>query len=370
MFSTEDDFYTILGVDRKDEIEDIRSAYRRLAREYHPDFNPSPEAAVRFKNVAEAYRILSDERLRKQYDTLSALTWGIPFDKIKEKIGDPERISALLKKVGTGLAAAAGLFRKKDPEPGRDMRITESISFLDSFFGTKLTVEYQRKVFCPECKSTGFSQVEPCTTCSSSGRLEAKSFPGIRKKCPKCNGNGWIGIEICENCRGKKQVSIPHQVTIKIPPGASQNQRLRVKGEGEGGRGFGGSGTPGDLMVVLDVLPHPNFKREGSDLHANLDLPLSTLALGGTVEVELPSGSFKIKIPYQSRNGKNLRIAGAGFPDPKAGKSGDCFLALRALPPSTDEENEVFELYDRFLTGHADIMEEDLKNKIKKAFVK
>ena len=364
MTEESDDYYSILAVDVKADFETIRSAYRRCVREYHPDVNDAPQAHERFKRISQAYEVLSDEKKRKQYDTLRAFSFGMPLDQLKKKFSDPAVINAFFKKVATGLATAAGLFRNTKPEPGRDLTVYERISFRESFSGTDVSVDYLQPVACDPCRGTGFSQVEPCGVCSGEGKLQSENFAGLRKRCPRCDGQGWSGIEKCENCQGEGRVSQSRSVTINIPAGVQDGQRIRVRGRGEGGRGHAGSGKAGDLMLVVSVDPEAGFERAGQDLRVAIDIPLKTAAFGGRVERAMPLGAMAFEIPPGTWSGRILRVVGAGFPDARTGNPGDCFLTVAILPGNSEQERNLHDRYIRTVRGKTDALENELAREI------
>ena len=358
----------MLQVEPKADFDTIKSAYRKCVRQYHPDVNASPDADEHFKKISYAYQILSDERKRKQYDTMRAFSFGIPLEKLREKYADPATLNRLMKKVATGLAAAAGLFRGQKPKAGRDLKLTTSISFADSFTGTQVSIDYLQPVACTKCKGTGYSEIEPCRTCSGQGRLQSDSFAGIRKRCPRCVGRGWRGVEACAPCEGSGRVRNDRSVTVKIPAGVHDLQRIRVRERGEGGRGFGGSGKTGDLIVTVSLEPDDRFERSGIDLCANLATPFRTAAMGGRVEIEVPYGRIGIDVPPLTWDGRRLRVIGGGFPDVGRGSPGDSFFKVFIVEPESDVEKDLLARYNQEVRGAQAAPAEELKQELKKVF--
>lgn len=361
-----EDYYSLLQVEPKADLETIRSAYRRIAKKYHPDLNGSPEAAELFKRSSEAYEILSDEKKRKQYDTMKALSFGLPIEKLKEKYLDKAKIRNLMKKVATGLASAAGLFRNKDQKSGRDIKVAREISFFESYTGVEIIIEFKQPISCEECRGTGFSEIEPCLTCSGEGRLKTDALHGIKKKCPKCDGNGWKGQTTCSVCQGTTRTERDKKISLKIPPGINDNQRLRVKSAGEGGWGIGGAGKFGDLFVRIAICPHPTLTRSGNDLRSTLKIPFRTAVAGGDVTAVLPLGDYSVNIPKLSWDGRLLRIIGSGFPDLKNESRGDCFFDLQILPPAKKDEKELYLKYIETIRGPEDNLDEFLSKEMER----
>jgi molecular chaperone DnaJ len=345
------DYYSLLEVEKNADLQTIRSAYRRLVRNCHPDVSNDPEDHDRFKRYGEAYEILSDPRKRKQYDMLSALSFGLPLDKLKEKFGDGRAVRDMMRKVATGLAAAAGLFRNRSPKPGRDMKIETEIPFETGFLGGKTAFELEQPVACDTCRGTGFSEITPCETCSGAGRLSSNGLPGLKKICPRCGGNGWVGEIKCETCLSTGRIGRNRNLTVNIPPGISPGQRLRVKGLGEQGIGSAGPGPFGDLMVKVNIPPHPLLSRSGKDLTANVTIDLETAYKGGSALASHPTGSLTVEVPPLSWQGRRLRVQGAGFPDPAGSTSGDAFYTIEISEPAEEDEKEIYSSYIQTITG-------------------
>lgn len=362
------DYYSLLQIETTADQETIRSAYRRIAKIYHPDMNDSPKAADHFKRLSEAYEILSDEKKRKQYDTMKALSFGLPIEKLKDKYLDKARLQKLMRKVATGLAHAAGLFKNKEQKPGRDIKITKEITFFESYTGTEMSIEYKQPVPCDDCRGTGFSEIQPCLTCSGEGRLKTDALYGIKKQCPKCDGKGWKGETECDACVGTERTERDKKIKLKIPPGMQDERKLRVKGAGEGGRGEGGAGKFGDLIVRISVHPHPKMVRSGSDIRSVLKVPFHTAVMGGNVTVTLPLGEYNVNVPKLCWNGKLLRIIGSGFPDPKSEARGDCFFDMEIIPPERNDEKEYYLKYIENIQGPKDNLDDIFFEELERIF--
>ena len=366
MASSEDDYYSILNVDSKASDEIIRSAYRKLARKWHPDVNPSEKARENFDILSEAYQVLSDPKKRKQYDTLLAFSFGLPLKKIKDKYINPANIQMVMKKVATGLAVAAGLIKKKKSQKGRDLRIKTEISFFESYTGTASRIEYGQPITCTQCKGTGFSEIEPCLACSGAGKLESKGFMGLSKRCPKCDGLGWRPVTKCENCIGMGKVIKEQNMKIKIPAGVNDKQRLRIKAMGEAGEGLVQESRFGDLIVVVNISKHENFSRSGNDIHGVLPTPLKTAALGGGVIVDMPHGQMSVQTPPSTWDGRLLRIIGAGFPDTSQSSRGDGFFKVDILVPEKEDEKELHSRYIETVHGPGIEVSQELTKEIER----
>lgn len=316
------DFYDALGVSRTATDKDIRSAYRRLARKYHPDVNPGDKAAeARFKEVNAAYEVLSDAAKRKKYDR-----WGDRWEMADQMEAAGARPGANPFGGRNGGAGPDGagdfgsifetFFRRERSGPraqpgnrrGQDVETPVEISLEEAFHGTSRTVNLQ---------ST--------------------------ELCPTCGGTGEIAGAICHGCDGTGTASRPRRLEVRIPAGVKTGSRVRVAGEGRPGAG---RGAAGDLYLVVTVLPHARFERKGDDLQLEADVPLLDAVLGGELTIQTIDGRVALRIPELTQNGRQIRLAGKGMPVlGEAGRRGDLFVRVRVALPDhlTAEERAHFE---------------------------
>ena len=367
---TQENFYKLLQVDRKADQEIIRSAYRRLARECHPDVSSDPEDHERFKLLNEAYNVLSDAKKRRQYDIMCAFSFGLPLQQLRERYGDPQTLQKVMRKVGTSLASAAGLFKRNKAKPGRDLRVETTVSFAESYTGTQVETVYMRAVHCGDCQGTGYTEIEPCLACRGTGKLASEGFPGISKRCPRCNGIGWRGVQGCPTCEKTGRVSAEKRVTVKVPAGVQNKQRLRLAGLGEEGMGLGGSGKSGDLIVVVNIDTDNRWERSGKDLKAVLEIPWARALAGGKAEIELPDARLTVTIPPLSWDRRLLRLPGRGFSDARGGQRGDCFLRLSLIAPEQEPERELYEEYIASIVGPGSRLSDAFKEKAERNLAK
>ncbi len=329
------DLYKILGVDPKAEAEQIKDAYRELALKLHPDRSDNTEDHELFKQVGDAYQILSDLKRRKQYDAMRLMGLSLPVDRLRDFMSDRGRIDKVLNKVGAAFAVVTGLVRRSKSKPGRDLRVETIITFGQSFRGLRRSFTYGREGDCVVCEGIGWSEVSACGTCGGTGRMTTDLLPGIGKRCPKCNAAGWIGDTKCDACQNTGRVLRRKETAVDIPPGIHDDGRVRVKGLGEGGR-LGGK--DGDLIVKVKVSPKQGMHREGNDLIVRQSVDFAIASLGGNAKIELPTGELNIKIPAGTWRRRKLRIQGRGFPDPSTGRAGDLFVEiLIGVPEDLDE---------------------------------
>jgi len=326
------DYYRILGVERTADDKTIKSAYRKLARKYHPDVAKTKEAPEKFREATEAYEVLSDADKRKRYDTLGP-DWqryvqpGAPppgggFHVEYGDAGDLGGFSEFFRSVfgdfagrgtrargtpayedlfGEGFQGARGGRRAR----GDDVQANVDITLEEAFSGAR--------------KRFAFESDEPCATCHGSGNVNGKP-------CPTCGGGGWQRVT--------------HDVDVKIPAGVRTGQRVRVSGEGAGA-----AGTRGDLYLMVTVLPHPRFERKGDDLHVAVPITAPEAALGATIEVPTLKGKVTMKVPPATSSGRKFRLPGYGMPKVKGGGAGDEFVAVRIVMPSelTPAERQLYE---------------------------
>jgi molecular chaperone DnaJ len=327
--------YEVLGVTKNASADEIKKAYRKLARQYHPDKNPGDaEAERRFKEVQAAYDVLKDPEKRKQYDTFGngripfggagAGTRGVNFDF---DLGDLSDIFGGLFGGGRAQAPQRGT-------RGADVEATVNISFEDSLKGVSVQVPVELDLPCSECNGSGAkpgTAPRICPECNGRGvRAEDQGFFALSQPCPRCRGNGTVIEDPCPQCRGLGRERRTKRYTVKIPAGAKDGTRIRLKGKGEAGRG----GAPaGDLFVVTRVAESPLYQRRGSDLVVEVPVTYADAALGTTVEVPTPEGPVSLKVPAGSEDGKLLRIRGRGAPKLSGGGKGDVLARLKIEVP-------------------------------------
>lgn len=356
------DYYKTLGLQRSAKPEEIRNAYRKLARKYHPDINPGDKAAEeKFKEISVAYEVLSDPEKRQRYDEFGEEGLSPGFDPEKARAYqrwqessaqtggsfrfEPGDVDDLF---GFGFGEFAGLRGSaRSPARGEDIETQMDIDFLDAVRGFQTSLRIQRPVPCSRCAGKGIrgSSTVTCPECRGSGQ---KSFKrqglSLRQTCPRCLGSGALAGQSCDACAGSGRVVGVETVRVNIPPGSETGKRIRVPGKGASGiRG----GPAGDLYIMPRVRPHPLLTRDGN--HLTLELPITIgEALAGTViEVPTPSGPVKVKVPPGSQSGQKLRIKGKGVPQHGTTPAGDLYLRLMIKAPKDNVPEEVIERLDK-----------------------
>jgi molecular chaperone DnaJ len=308
------DYYEVLGVTRSSTEADIKSAYRKLALKYHPDRNPhDKQAEEQFKEAAEAYAVLGDPEKRARYDQFGHAGVSSPAG------GGPgfnaDIFADFSDILGDFFGFGGGSSRRAGPTRGADLRFDLEIPFEDSFKGTETTIQIPREERCETCKGQGTAagtSRETCPQCRGTGQLRfQQGFLVVARTCGQCGGTGQIVRHPCPDCRGTGRVTRDRRVTVRIPAGIAEGQRLRLQGEGE----HGGLGGPtGDLYVVVHVRPHPIFHRENDDLFLEVAVPYPTMAMGGTFKVDGPAGEIDVDVSAGTESGALLPFRGKGMP--------------------------------------------------------
>jgi molecular chaperone DnaJ len=339
------DFYEVLGVARSASEQDIKSAYRKLALQYHPDRNPGDKAAEeRFKEAAEAYAVLADQEKRARYDRFGhAGVSGGPDPTI---FADFQDIFGGLGDIfGFGDMFGGGR-RRGGPQRGADLRYDMEIAFDQSARGAETTIQIPRHETCDTCKGSGAapgSAPTTCPQCRGSGQLRyQQGFFTVARTCGQCRGVGKVIAKPCGTCHGQGTTEQQRKLSVKIPAGIASGQRLRLSGEGEAGTQ---GGPPGDLYVVVHVRDHEFFHRDGNDLHCEIPLSFTTMALGGEISVPGIEGDETVKVPEGTQTGATFRLKGKGMPDVGGRGRGDLLVTVQAVTPKklTKEQRKLLE---------------------------
>ncbi len=340
------DYYEILGVSKSATDDELKKAYRKLAMKYHPDRNPdNQEAGEKFKEVCEAYEVLSDTQKRQRYDQFghdgvksSFGPGGFDFGRDFTHAGDFGDIFETI--FGGGFAdmfGGGGSRRQRrssgGAQRGDDLRFDLEIDFEEALFGSERQLDLKINDSCPACHGSGAapgSGRESCRQCGGQGFVVAGGgFFQVRQPCPICHGEGSIVKNPCPTCHGNGRVKAPRHITLRIPKGVETGSKLRLTGKGESGiRG----GPPGDIYVVLHVREHKIFERHGDELACSVPVSPVTAALGGEIQIPTPDGYARIKLPAGTPNGKILRLRGKGMPS-LHGRTGDLHLRIELETP-------------------------------------
>jgi molecular chaperone DnaJ len=338
------DYYEVLGIGRDASDDDIKKAYRKLAMQHHPDRNPeNPKAEEKFKEAKQAYEVLCDADKRAAYDRFghagvdahvgaAAGAGGAGFGGFADAFGD---IFSEIFGAGRG---RSNVYR------GADLRYNLEISLEEAARGTETKIRVPTLQECEACRGLGAkpgSEPVPCQACDGHGQVRMQQgFFSIAQTCPRCNGAGKVIRDPCGSCQGAGRVKRQKTLSVKIPSGVDEGDRIRLSGEGEAGVN---GGPPGDLYVVCRVKPHPVFQREGNDLHCEMPVSITAAALGGEVEIPTLDGSAKIRIPTETQTGKVFRLRGKGIKGVRSQVHGDlmCHVVVETPVNLTARQKEL-----------------------------
>lgn len=348
------DYYNMLGVGKGATTEEIKRAYKTLAKKYHPDLNKNNDATEKFKEINEAAAVLSDPKKREQYDRFG--TAEVPPGFTGFDFGDSGMDIDFGDVFGSffGGGDIFGRKRRRGPEHGSDLRFEMDIELEDAAFGSEKTVSLKKLEKCPECNGTGAengTDFITCPDCEGTGYIKrSQRTPfGIfstTTTCPKCNGSGEYIREKCHECNGKSRIIVNKKTEIKIPAGVEDGMQLRVAGEGEAGEK---GGRAGDLYVILRIKPHKVFEREGNDINIEVPVSFSTAALGGEIEVPTLNDKKTLKIPAGTQSNTIFRMKGEGIPNLNGfGKGSENVKVVVKVPEKlTKKQRELIEEFEK-----------------------
>lgn len=370
---TKRDYYEVLGVERGANDQVLKSAYRKLAMQYHPDRNPNdPEAEEKFKEAAEAYSVLSDAQKRAAYDRFghqgvaAAASQGFDpnaFADFSDILGDF---------FGFGDLFGGGGRRRTRQQRGEDVRYDLEISFEDAMRGLQADIQVPRLEQCKKCQGSGAEPTDGLVTCAMCrGRGEVtyqQGFLSIRRTCGQCGGRGQIIRRPCKECRGEGWLRVERKLKINIPAGVDNETRLRLSQEGQPGLN---GGPPGDLYVVLKVGEHPIFERNGEDLHCKVPVNVAQAALGTEIDLLTFDGLHTVKVPEGTQTGQTVRMRGLGVPRVNGSGRGDLIVHVEVRIPHklTREQRRLFEQLRESLPAENEPEEKGIFEKVKDYFM-
>jgi len=339
---TKIDYYELLGVEKTASDQELKTAYRKLAMQYHPDRNPNnPEAEAKFKECSEAYSVLSDAEKRAAYDRYGHAAFsgggggGNPFQGGFSGGFGGQDMGDIFGDIFGEMFNMGGSRKASRVQRGRDLRYDLSLEFTEAVFGVEREITIRRAETCTDCKGTGAARgkaAATCPQCKGAGQMRyQQGFFSVARTCSQCGGTGTVITDPCKTCAGQTIVEHEHKLLVKVPAGVEQDTRIRYQGEGESGR-YGG--PAGDLYVVLSVKKHKFFERDGDDLHCVMPISFPQAALGTELEIETLEGPETIKVPEGVQSGKEFRLRGKGVPHLNERGKGDLIVEIRVSTPT------------------------------------
>lgn len=341
------DYYNILGVDKTASREQIKSAYKKLARKYHPDLNPNDKhAEEKFKEISAAYAVLSDPERRKRFDTTGSGFEGWDsqngyggFDFSGFDLSNFADID--FKDIFDDIFRTRKKSQKTTHRKGSDIQYNISISLIDAVKGLSTKISLNREKTCEFC--SGFGRIsnipdKQCSKCNGSGRIRSnKSFVNFESVCDRCEGTGFEPGSECSECKGRGLIGVREKISVKIPPGVDTGSKIRVAGKGNGGINGGESG---DLFIIVTVLEHSFFKRKGHNIYSAVPIRIDEAALGSKIEIPTVDGTTaRIRIPPGTNSGQVLRLKGKGMPSLRGTTRGDMLVEVEIQLPKVLDEN-------------------------------
>jgi molecular chaperone DnaJ len=368
------DYYEILGVGRDADEGQVKSAYRKLALQYHPDRNPeNPDAEEKFKEAAEAYSVLSDGQKRAAYDRYGHAGLQGPgaqgfdpnvFSDFSDILGDFFGLGDIF--------GGGGRSRRSRAQRGEDLRYDLEIGFEDAVFGMAAEIQVPRLEACDRCHASGAepgSGSSVCSTCGGKGQiLYQQSFLSVRRTCHVCGGSGQVIRNPCRQCHGQGYRQVVRKIKVNIPAGVDEGNRLRLAQEGQPGAN---GGPPGDLYVFLKVKEHAFFERQGVDLHCTIPINVGQAALGAEIEVPTLEEPYNLKIPEGTQNGAQFRIRHKGVPSVNGNGRGDLYVHIDVRVPAklTREQRKLLEQLRDTLPVDNQPAEKSLFERVKDHFI-
>ena len=336
------DYYDVLGVSRDADSSSLKSAYRKLAMKYHPDKNPgNTEAEKKFKEVSEAYEILSNSEKRQAYDAYGHDAFNQSGGSgFSEGFGGFGSFSDIFEDFFGDIGG--GRQNRQREQRGQDLKYEVDVDLREAYTGLKKEISFDTLVRCDTCKGSGSEKgngLKNCNICGGSGRTRAsQGFFTVERTCSGCGGAGQVITDPCNTCNGEGRRRKNRKLEVNIPAGVEEGSRIRLSGEGAVGPN---GSSPGDLYLFVSMIPHPIFEREATNIFCNVPISIVNASLGGSVDVPTVSGGkVKVKIPAGSQNGDQFRLNGKGMPTIRSTSFGDMIISLSVEVPKNLSENQ------------------------------
>ncbi len=341
------DYYEVLGVSKSANDDEIKKAYRTLAKKYHPDVCKEPDAEAKFKEVQEAYDVLSDPQKREQYNQFGHE--GPNMGGFGQGFGGAGGFGGFEDIFSSFFGGGASRQSQTGPQRGRNLKVVMNLTFEEAAFGVEKEISISKYDTCKDCSGTGAmsgKDIQSCPRCHGTGRVYVEQnslFGRIRTEasCPDCHGTGKIIKNKCTTCHGEGRVKVNSKIKVRIPSGVEDGQTLTVSGKGEAG--YNG-GLPGDLYIQLNVKDHEIFERDGLNLYLEMPITFSTAALGGTIDIPTLTNKCNLKIPAGTQTGTKFKITGKGITNSRTNQTGNLYVVVKVITPTklTKEQTELF----------------------------
>ncbi|RMD57616.1 molecular chaperone DnaJ [Candidatus Woesearchaeota archaeon] len=342
------DYYEILGVPKDASAQEIKKAYKKLAKKYHPDLNSSPDAQEKFKKINEAAAVLCDPQKREQYDRFGKAGAGQQFSGFDFR----DFASGFnFEDIFDNIFGGFGFSQRRGPRAGRDIAVDITVNLEDIAKDSVKEITIRKLTKCDECKGRGGKNISSCQTCSGQGYVQqTRRTPfgvfATTTPCKTCKSIGTVAKDPCKVCTGEGRLSKRDTISVKIPAGIHDGMKIRLSGEGEAGE----MGAPsGDLYITVHVREDKRFERDGADLRFDLELPFATACLGGEVEIDTLEGKEHIRIPEGTQNNSELRLPGRGLPKLRGRGRGDIIAKISIEVPKklTKKQKELIEQFEK-----------------------
>jgi len=346
------DYYEVFGIKKNASANEIKKAYKKLARKYHPDVNSGDKAAEnKFKEISEAYAVLNDSEKKKKYDALGHQAFSAGFDPFSSSRGRGRTGGFGFESSFGGFSdifsdifgeSTGGRRQRRGPVKGRDIQYPIEISFEDSVKGMKANLQIRKQSLCSICNGSGAkpgSTSSTCPKCGGSGKVNiGGSFLNMMESCRQCNGTGSYNPSLCPNCTGRGAVPKTEKISVKIPAGVDNGSKVRLSGKGEPGAN---RGPNGDVYIITRIRPHRFFERKGDNIYCQIPITVSEAALGAKITVPTIEGKAVMKVPPGTQSGQKFRLSGKGVPSLKSGIKGDQFIEVQiVIPKDLSEESK------------------------------
>lgn len=358
------DYYEILGLTKSATADEIKKAYRKLARKYHPDVNQGDKGAEdKFKEISEAYSVLSDADKRKQYDSLGHDAFksgghgydfsGANFEDLKNHFGGFD-FGDIFGDMFGGAGGGRSGRRTTAPRKGEDIHYTIQIPLKDAIFGNEYEISVNHTESCKSCGGKGGDRAV-CPTCKGTGQSVSsqRGMFGI-SPCSACRGTGEIVKNVCSSCRGSGYTNKQEKIKFKIPKGVDKNSKIRVPGKGNAGPN---GGSAGDLYIITNVTDHPVYERQGDNLYVNVEVDMFEAALGEKINVPTPYGTISMNIPAGTQPGQKFRVRDKGVPGLNKSHTGDLYVVIQVTIPQIAQgadRDALKEMHKKYMTGQRD----------------